>query len=73
MLSVLEESNQFAHQFNTNVELRMKLWKSGFMVEQEDLPGLISQEYKSLASIIYIRFMLFLKDPSKKDDNGLMA
>jgi brefeldin A-inhibited guanine nucleotide-exchange protein len=42
LLSVLEESNQFAHQFNTNVELRMKLWKAGFMGDLEDLPGLIS-------------------------------
>ena len=47
----LEESWEFAHQFNENEELRYNLWKAGFMKQR---PNLHKQETTSIMSLINI-------------------
>ncbi len=67
ILACLEVSHHFCQEFNRNVELRMNLWKMGFMKDVSTLPGLIAQEYRSLAAIIQIRFILFFREPVNDD------
>ena len=59
MLACLEVSNKFAKDFNSQFDLRLKLWKVGFMADLQQLPGLIAQEYRSLATTLLIEFMMY--------------
>lgn len=52
ILACLDSTHVFARGFNEMVDVRKRLWEQGFMKSQQTLPGLITQEYKSLAIII---------------------
>lgn len=66
MSKSLEMSYSFAHDFNTNVELRYSLWRSGFM---NQVPNLIQQETNGLIAHLRIMFWLYL-DPSRDQADG---
>jgi hypothetical protein len=51
ILSYLSISHKFAKDFNADIGARQRLHKLGFMNDIK-LPGLIQQEYRSLATII---------------------
>ncbi|PWN50495.1 hypothetical protein IE53DRAFT_368864 [Violaceomyces palustris] len=48
---VLEESYRFSKRFNADKELRMALWKVGFM---KQLPNLLKQESSSAATLVHV-------------------
>lgn len=48
-LGVLDDSYQFARRFNADKELRVALWKVGFM---KQLPNLLKQESSSAATLV---------------------
>ncbi len=51
LLNALQESHDFAKRFNANKELRMALWKVGFM---KQLPNLLKQESSSAATLVAV-------------------
>lgn len=51
LMEVLEKSYQFSRKFNADKELRMALWKVGFM---KQLPNLLKQESSSAATLINV-------------------
>ncbi|KZW03822.1 hypothetical protein EXIGLDRAFT_743524 [Exidia glandulosa HHB12029] len=59
LLSVLEHSYQFARAFNDDKELRMGLWKVGFM---KHLPNLLKQESSSAATLVTVLLRMY-NDP----------
>ncbi|KAK9482861.1 hypothetical protein V1527DRAFT_492356 [Lipomyces starkeyi] len=62
LMRVLRKSFQFARSFNGNRELRIKLWKEGFM---KQLPNLLKQE--SGAASTYIHILLRMYHDSNQD------
>ncbi|ODV89409.1 hypothetical protein CANCADRAFT_139370 [Tortispora caseinolytica NRRL Y-17796] len=57
LLHCAHESYDFAHRFNSNKPLRMKLWREGFM---KQLPNLLKQETNSASLCLNVLFKLFL-------------
>lgn len=56
----LERSYKFAHEFNSQLDLRLKLWRSGFMAsELNNLPGLLNLEYRSLYVTMSVYFKMY--------------
>lgn len=51
LMSSLDESYRFARKFNADKDLRMALWKVGFM---RDLPNLLRQESTSAATLVSV-------------------
>ncbi len=51
LTSVLEDSYTFSKRFNADKELRVALWKVGFM---KQLPNLLKQESSSAATLVHI-------------------
>lgn len=51
LTSVLEDSYDFSKRFNADKELRVALWKVGFM---KQLPNLLKQESSSAATLVHI-------------------
>ncbi|KAK9368666.1 hypothetical protein V1509DRAFT_592614 [Lipomyces kononenkoae] len=62
LMRVLRKSFQFARSFNGNRDLRVKLWKEGFM---RQLPNLLKQE--SGAASTYIRILLRMYHDQNQD------
>nr|XP_019012604.1 guanine nucleotide exchange protein for ADP-robosylation factor [Kwoniella pini CBS 10737]OCF51385.1 guanine nucleotide exchange protein for ADP-robosylation factor [Kwoniella pini CBS 10737] len=58
-MGVLDDSWKFARKFNANKDLRMKLWKVGFM---KQLPNLLKQESSSAATLINVLLRMY-RDP----------
>ncbi|KAK4685511.1 brefeldin A-inhibited guanine nucleotide-exchange protein, partial [Tremellales sp. Uapishka_1] len=58
-MGVLDDSWRFARKFNADKDLRMKLWKVGFM---KQLPNLLKQESSSAATLINVLLRMY-KDP----------
>lgn len=56
LMAVLKKSFLFAQRFNTDKELRMRLWREGFMKQP---PNLLKQESGSAATYIAILFRMF--------------
>lgn len=56
LMALLKRSFQFARRFNEDKELRMKLWREGFMKQP---PNLLKQESGSAATYISILFRMF--------------
>lgn len=56
LMSLLKRSFQFARKFNEDKELRMRLWREGFMKQP---PNLLKQESGSAATYISILFRMF--------------
>lgn len=68
MCDCLEMSYKFAHKFNSDIELRYSLWRSGFM---NQVPNLLKQETSGLMAYLRIMFWLYL-DEEREDENGWM-
>ncbi|KAK9480152.1 hypothetical protein V1514DRAFT_290241 [Lipomyces japonicus] len=62
LMQVLRKSFQFARKFNNDKDLRIKLWKDGFM---KQLPNLLKQE--SSAASTYIRILLRMYHDTNQD------
>ncbi|EIW73609.1 hypothetical protein TREMEDRAFT_25229 [Tremella mesenterica DSM 1558] len=58
-MRVLEDSWRFARRFNADKDLRMKLWKVGFM---KQLPNLLKQETSAAATLINVLLRMY-RDP----------
>lgn len=56
LLSLLKESWQFAKRFNADKDLRISLWKMGFM---KQLPNLLRQEVASASGYINVLLKLY--------------
>ncbi|VZI04737.1 unnamed protein product [Fusarium fujikuroi] len=56
LMTLLKRSFQFARRFNEDKELRMRLWREGFMKQP---PNLLKQESGSAATYISILFRMF--------------
>lgn len=56
LMALLKRSFQFARRFNDDKELRMKLWREGFMKQP---PNLLKQESGSAATYVSILFRMF--------------
>lgn len=69
LMQTLRRSFEFAKKFNNDRELRMRLWKIGFM---KQLPNLLKQETSSAATYINILLRMYIDEApdrvsSKKD------
>jgi brefeldin A-inhibited guanine nucleotide-exchange protein len=56
LMALLKKSFLFARRFNNDKELRMRLWREGFMKQP---PNLLKQESGSAATYIQILFRMF--------------
>ncbi|KAK9453898.1 hypothetical protein V1511DRAFT_461709 [Dipodascopsis uninucleata] len=56
LMQVLRKSFQFARKFNNDKELRIKLWKDGFM---KQLPNLLKQESGAASTYIHILLRMY--------------
>lgn len=69
MLQSLDSQYKFAKEFNSEVMLRHRLWKSGYKATQEHLPGLQDIEVESLKVQLSILFKQFFKAEQTNEDN----
>lgn len=56
LMEALTESYRFARKFNVDKDLRMALWKVGFM---RDLPNLLRQESTSAATLVNVLLRMY--------------
>ncbi|GAA6059055.1 hypothetical protein JCM10212_001280 [Sporobolomyces blumeae] len=56
LMAALDDSYRFARKFNADKELRMALWKVGFM---RDLPNLLRQESTSAATLVNVLLRMY--------------
>jgi brefeldin A-inhibited guanine nucleotide-exchange protein len=56
LMALLKRSFQFARRFNEDKELRMRLWREGFMKQP---PNLLKQESGAAATYVSILFRMF--------------
>jgi brefeldin A-inhibited guanine nucleotide-exchange protein len=66
LLAHLKRSFQFAKRFNEDKELRMNLWREGFMKQP---PNLLKQESGSAALYVSILFRAFADDAPERLEN----
>lgn len=63
LMALLKRSFQFARRFNEDKELRMRLWREGFMKQP---PNLLKQESGAAATYVSILFRMFAdNDPER--------
>ncbi|GAA6038174.1 hypothetical protein JCM8097_005777 [Rhodosporidiobolus ruineniae] len=62
LMSSLDESYRFARKFNDDKDLRMALWKVGFM---RDLPNLLRQESTSAATLVNVLLRMYSNTQSE--------
>jgi brefeldin A-inhibited guanine nucleotide-exchange protein len=72
LLECFEKSYRFARKFNSDMPLRIALYKIGFM---KQLPNLLKQETTAVHSLIVNLNRLYLEaiDPSKEIPNGVLT
>ncbi|KAK1245352.1 hypothetical protein MKX08_004981 [Trichoderma sp. CBMAI-0020] len=63
LMGLLKRSFQFARRFNEDKELRMKLWREGFMKQP---PNLLKQESGAAATYVSILFRMFIDDAPER-------
>jgi brefeldin A-inhibited guanine nucleotide-exchange protein len=56
LMGLLKKSYQFAKKFNEDKDLRMQLWRQGFMKQP---PNLLKQESGSAATYVHILFRMY--------------
>lgn len=56
LMGVLDHSYQFARSFNEDKDLRMALWKVGFM---KHLPNLLKQESSSASTLVHVLLRMY--------------
>ncbi|KAK6349422.1 guanine nucleotide exchange protein for ADP-robosylation factor [Orbilia brochopaga] len=66
LMSLLKKSFAFARKFNNDKELRMRLFREGFMKQP---PNLLKQESTSAATYIAILFRMFADDKSERRES----
>ncbi|KZO91151.1 hypothetical protein CALVIDRAFT_542103 [Calocera viscosa TUFC12733] len=64
LMAVLDQSYQFARDFNADEDLRKGLWKAGFM---KHLPNLLKQESSSAATLVKILLRMYEDDRVDRD------
>lgn len=68
LMGVLKKSFLFAQRFNNDKDLRMRLWREGFMKQP---PNLLKQESGSAATYISILFRMFADtDPRRSESKA---
>ncbi|PHH92408.1 hypothetical protein CDD83_7589 [Cordyceps sp. RAO-2017] len=63
LMALLKRSFQFARRFNEDKELRMRLWREGFMKQP---PNLLKQESGSAATYVSILFRMFADNAAER-------
>ena len=63
LMALLKRSFQFARKFNEDKELRMRLWREGFMKQP---PNLLKQESGSAATYVSILFRMFADNDEER-------
>lgn len=63
LMALLKRSFQFARKFNEDKELRMRLWREGFMKQP---PNLLKQESGSAATYISILFRMYADNAEER-------
>jgi len=58
LLDALQQSFEFAQEFNQQIELRQMLKRLGFMKEMKQVPGLLKQEREALSCSLKILFQV---------------
>ena len=66
LMALLKNSYHFAKRFNNNKELRMRLWREGFMKQP---PNLLKQESGSAACYINILFRMYHDEGEERRRN----
>ncbi|KAH8705949.1 putative guanyl-nucleotide exchange factor [Talaromyces proteolyticus] len=66
LMSLLKKSYQFAKKFNEDKDLRMQLWRQGFMKQP---PNLLKQESGSAATYINILFRMYHDEREERRSN----
>lgn len=66
LMSLLKKSFFFAKRFNENKELRMRLWREGFMKQP---PNLLKQESGSAATYVSILLRMYHDDTEERKGN----
>ena len=66
LMALLKKSFLFARKFNSDKELRMRLWREGFMKQP---PNLLKQESGSAATYIQILFRMFSDTSPEREES----
>jgi brefeldin A-inhibited guanine nucleotide-exchange protein len=66
LMALLKKSYQFAKRFNEAKDLRVQLWKQGFMKQP---PNLLKQESGSAATYVSILFRMYHDDREERRNN----
>lgn len=66
LMALLKKSFLFARRFNNDKELRMRLWREGFMKQP---PNLLKQESGAAATYIQILFRMFADTSASRADS----
>ncbi|KAG5438323.1 hypothetical protein PCANB_002811 [Pneumocystis canis] len=70
IINILENSWNFARQFNSDKQLRINLWKNGFM---RNLPNLLRQETNSLSICCINLFKIYFNPFNKSVDKEFIS
>ena len=71
LLKCLEASYHHARCFNANSDLRLSLWKKGFMRYADNsqrLPHLVEQETSSMAQLLILSFKMYTQEEESHED-----
>lgn len=68
LMALLKGSYQFAKKFNNDKELRMRLWREGFMKQP---PNLLKQESGSASAYINILIRMYHDEGTERKENRL--
>lgn len=68
LMGLLKKSYQFAKKFNEDKELRMQLWRQGFMKQP---PNLLKQESGSAATYVNILFRMYHDDREERKSSRI--
>lgn len=71
LLQSLDSQYKFAKEFNSEVTLRFRLWKGGYMGQLDHLPGLLAHEEESLKVYLSILFKQFFKERGGQAGNDV--
>ncbi|KAJ5812463.1 hypothetical protein N7474_008764 [Penicillium riverlandense] len=66
LMGLLKKSYQFAKKFNEDKDLRMQLWRQGFMKQP---PNLLKQESGSASTYVHILFRMYHDERQERKSN----